>query len=141
MLKIEIRMLDDQSWLSWTQGQFICVSVDHDWWSRDIQVPAQKYRHVFGGLLHLKSLMIFDMQILVLFKFSNVEQSISQIEYFNNKIICDLVEVPHKGVLAILDEACLNVGKVTDEMFLDSLSERLGQHEHFDTRKVYIRNF
>lgn len=36
------------------------------------------------------------------------------VDYFNNKIICDLVEEPHKGVLAVLDEACLVVGKVTD---------------------------
>ena len=39
-----------------------------------------------------------------------------QVEYFNNKIICDLVEVNHTGILAILDEACLNVGKVTDKV-------------------------
>ncbi len=39
-----------------------------------------------------------------------------QVEYFNNKKIVDLVEAPHKGVLAILDEACLNVGKVTDKV-------------------------
>lgn len=38
------------------------------------------------------------------------------VDYFNNKVICDLVEQPHKGVLAILDEACLSVGKVTDEV-------------------------
>lgn len=38
------------------------------------------------------------------------------VDFFNNQIICDLVEQPHKGVLAILDEACLNVGKVTDEV-------------------------
>ena len=37
-------------------------------------------------------------------------------EYFNNKVICDLVEQSHKGVIAILDEACLNVGKVTDRV-------------------------
>lgn len=40
----------------------------------------------------------------------------TQVDYFNNKVICDLVEVPHRGVLAILDEACLSVGKVTDEV-------------------------
>ena len=40
-----------------------------------------------------------------------------KIEYFNNQIICDLVEQPHKGVIAITDEACINVGKVTDEVF------------------------
>lgn len=38
------------------------------------------------------------------------------IEYFNNQIICDLVEQQHKGIIAITDEACLNVGKVTDEV-------------------------
>ena len=43
------------------------------------------------------------------------------IEYFNNKVIVDLVEQPHKGILAILDEACLNVGKVTDEVRGQSL--------------------
>ena len=39
-----------------------------------------------------------------------------QVDYFNNKIICNLVEAQHTGVLAILDEACLNVGKVTDKV-------------------------
>jgi myosin-1 len=38
------------------------------------------------------------------------------VDFFNNQIICDLVEQAHKGVLAIMDEACLNVGKVTDEV-------------------------
>lgn len=38
------------------------------------------------------------------------------IEYFNNQIICDLVEQAHKGIIPIMDEACLNVGKVTDEV-------------------------
>jgi myosin-1 len=38
------------------------------------------------------------------------------VEFFNNQIICDLVEQSHKGVLAIMDEACLSVGKVTDEV-------------------------
>lgn len=38
------------------------------------------------------------------------------VEYFNNEIICDLVEANHKGIISVLDEACLNVGKVTDEV-------------------------
>ncbi len=38
------------------------------------------------------------------------------IDYFNNQIICDLVEQPHKGIIAIMDEACLNVGRVTDQV-------------------------
>lgn len=39
-----------------------------------------------------------------------------EVKYFNNQIICDLVEKPHLGIIAILDEACLNVGKINDEV-------------------------
>ncbi|CAB1312019.1 unnamed protein product [Coregonus sp. 'balchen'] len=37
------------------------------------------------------------------------------IDYFNNQIIVDLVELQHKGIFSVLDEACMNVGKVTDK--------------------------
>ncbi|KAK2191130.1 hypothetical protein NP493_59g02001 [Ridgeia piscesae] len=60
------------------------------------------------------------------------------VDYFNNKVICDLVEAQHTGVLAILDEACLNVGKVTDKMFLDAMSEKLAKHDHFTSRKLSL---
>ena len=59
-----------------------------------------------------------------------------QIEYFNNQIICDLVEQSHQGIIAILDEACLNVGKVTDEMCLEAMEGKLKSHKHFTTRKL-----
>lgn len=62
-----------------------------------------------------------------------------QIEYFNNQIIVDLVEEPHKGIIAILDEACLTVGRVTDALFLESMNSRLGKHPHFTSRKVRSR--
>lgn len=58
------------------------------------------------------------------------------IDYFNNKIIVDLIEAQHKGVLAILDEACLSVGKVTDEMFLTAMAQKLAKHEHFTCRSL-----
>lgn len=48
----------------------------------------------------------------------------------------DLVEQQHKGIIAILDDACMNVGKVTDEMFLEALNNKLGKHAHFSSRKV-----
>ncbi|KAF5916099.1 hypothetical protein HPG69_003173 [Diceros bicornis minor] len=57
------------------------------------------------------------------------------IDYFNNQIIVDLVEQQHKGIIAILDDACMNVGKVTDEMFLEALNSKLGKHGHFSSRK------
>ncbi|XP_034286415.1 unconventional myosin-Ig isoform X2 [Pantherophis guttatus] len=58
------------------------------------------------------------------------------IEYFDNQIIVDLVEEPHKGIIAILDEACLTVGKVTDALFLESMDNRLGKHPHYTSRKL-----
>lgn len=58
------------------------------------------------------------------------------IEYFNNQVICDLVEQPHKGVLAVLDEACLNVGKVTDEMIVEAFDKKLRGHAHYSSRQI-----
>ncbi|XP_063780654.1 unconventional myosin-Ig [Pseudophryne corroboree] len=58
------------------------------------------------------------------------------IEYFNNQIIVDLVEQPHKGIISILDEACLTVGDVTDTLFLDSMNSKLVRHPHYTSRKL-----
>uniref|UniRef100_A0AAR2JLV5 Myosin motor domain-containing protein n=1 Tax=Pygocentrus nattereri TaxID=42514 RepID=A0AAR2JLV5_PYGNA len=58
------------------------------------------------------------------------------IDYFNNQIIVDLVEQPHKGIISILDEACLTAGKVTDTVCLDSMNHKLGQHPHYTSRKL-----
>ncbi|XP_033193175.1 unconventional myosin ID [Bombus vosnesenskii] len=58
------------------------------------------------------------------------------IDYFNNQIICDLVEQPHKGMIAIMDEACLNVGKVTDEMVLEAMDQKLLDHKHYASRQL-----
>ncbi|XP_041478536.1 LOW QUALITY PROTEIN: unconventional myosin-Id-like [Lytechinus variegatus] len=60
----------------------------------------------------------------------------TKVEYFNNCIICDLVEEQHKGVIAILDEACLNVGKITDAIFLDAMNKKLSSHPHFTSRAL-----
>ncbi|XP_013401655.1 unconventional myosin-Id [Lingula anatina] len=58
------------------------------------------------------------------------------VEYFNNEVICHLVEKPHKGIMAILDEACLNVGKVTDVMFLHAMDQKLSDHKHYTSRRL-----
>uniref|UniRef100_A0A8C3ATY2 Myosin IG n=1 Tax=Cyclopterus lumpus TaxID=8103 RepID=A0A8C3ATY2_CYCLU len=58
------------------------------------------------------------------------------IDYFNNQIIVDLVEQPHKGIISILDEACLSVGKVTDTVCLESMGTKLAQHPHYTSRKL-----
>uniref|UniRef100_A0A1A9WM81 Myosin motor domain-containing protein n=1 Tax=Glossina brevipalpis TaxID=37001 RepID=A0A1A9WM81_9MUSC len=59
-----------------------------------------------------------------------------KIDYFNNKIICDLVEQPHKGIIAIMDEACLSVGKVTDETLLGAMDKNLNNHAHYSSRQL-----
>lgn len=58
------------------------------------------------------------------------------ISYFNNEIICELVERPHVGMIAIMDEACLNVGKVDDEMLLEAMDKKLDKHEHYSSRQL-----
>ena len=58
------------------------------------------------------------------------------IDYFNNQIICDLVDLPHKGVLALMDEACLNVGKTTDSMLLEAMDRKLKGNEHYTSRSI-----
>lgn len=64
----------------------------------------------------------------------------TEIDYFNNKIICDLVEVPHKGIFAIVDEACLNVGKVTDALLLEAMDNKLRSHQHYTSRRLAPQN-
>ena len=59
-----------------------------------------------------------------------------QIDYFNNKIICDLVEQPHSGIIALLDEACFMVGTVTDKV-----SSNLKCTCTYNASSIYIRKF
>ena len=58
------------------------------------------------------------------------------IDYFNNKIICDLVEQPIKGMMAIIDETSYTVGQIDDETLLEHLSKQLKDHKHFSSRGV-----
>ncbi|XP_051691830.2 unconventional myosin-Ih isoform X1 [Oryctolagus cuniculus] len=65
-----------------------------------------------------------------------IEVQWEPIQYFNNKIICDLVEERHKGIISILDEECIRPGHATDLSFLEKLEEKVGKHAHFQTRKL-----
>ncbi|XP_044286459.1 unconventional myosin-Ic [Varanus komodoensis] len=58
------------------------------------------------------------------------------VQYFNNKIICDLVEEKFKGIISILDEECLRPGDATDMTFLEKLEETVRKHPHFLTHKL-----
>uniref|UniRef100_A0A671Y0H4 Myosin Ic, paralog a n=1 Tax=Sparus aurata TaxID=8175 RepID=A0A671Y0H4_SPAAU len=58
------------------------------------------------------------------------------VQYFDNKIICDLIEEKHKGIISILDEECLRPGETCDVSFLEKLEDALGGHPHFVTHKL-----
>uniref|UniRef100_A0A673SPQ0 Myosin IG n=1 Tax=Suricata suricatta TaxID=37032 RepID=A0A673SPQ0_SURSU len=58
------------------------------------------------------------------------------VDYFNNATIVDLVERPHRGVLAVLDEACSAAGTITDRIFLQSLDTHHRHHPHYTSRQL-----
>uniref|UniRef100_A0A6Q2Z4I8 Myosin Ic, paralog b n=1 Tax=Esox lucius TaxID=8010 RepID=A0A6Q2Z4I8_ESOLU len=58
------------------------------------------------------------------------------VQYFNNKIICDLVEEKFKGIISILDEECLRPGDASDITFLEKLEDTVGGHAHLTTHKL-----
>ncbi|XP_038152569.1 unconventional myosin-Ic isoform X2 [Cyprinodon tularosa] len=58
------------------------------------------------------------------------------VQYFDNKIICDLIEEKHKGIISILDEECLRPGETCDVSFLEKLEDTVGGHPHFITHKL-----
>lgn len=70
------------------------------------------------------------------------------IAYFNNKVICDLIEEKHKGIISLLDEECLRPGNQSDMNFLTKLKKNLSHHQHFisheksdiQTQKIMGRN-
>lgn len=53
------------------------------------------------------------------------------VEYFDNKVICNLIEEKHKGIISILDEECLRPGDPSDKTFLAKLTDRLVDHPHY----------
>ncbi|CAD7080323.1 unnamed protein product [Hermetia illucens] len=53
------------------------------------------------------------------------------VEYFDNKVICNLIEEKYKGIISMLDEECLRPGDPTDMTFLEKMNDQLGYHEHY----------
>ncbi|EGC34012.1 myosin IE [Dictyostelium purpureum] len=54
------------------------------------------------------------------------------IDYFNNKPICELIEKKPMGLVSLLDEACL-IAKSTDETFLQSICKNFEKNPHFQS--------
>ncbi|XP_075763783.1 unconventional myosin-Ie-like isoform X1 [Pelodiscus sinensis] len=62
----------------------------------------------------------------------------SPIDYFNNKIVCDLIEskVNPPGLMSILDDVCATMhakGEGADQSLLQKLQMAVGTHQHFNS--------
>lgn len=53
------------------------------------------------------------------------------VKFFDNKVICNLIEEKYKGIIALLDEECLRPGDTSDLTFLNKINDQLGKHPHY----------
>ncbi|KAJ6650134.1 Unconventional myosin ID [Pseudolycoriella hygida] len=127
--------------------------------NKSIVVPGQKRYNNVIGVLDIYGFEIFDVNSFEQFCINYCNEKLQQlfielvlkqeqeeynregiewtnIDYFNNQIICELVEQPHKGIISIMDEACLTVGKVTDQTLLDAMDTKLANHPHYTSRQL-----
>uniref|UniRef100_A0A8C3NQZ1 Unconventional myosin-Ia n=1 Tax=Cyanoderma ruficeps TaxID=181631 RepID=A0A8C3NQZ1_9PASS len=58
------------------------------------------------------------------------------VEFFDNSIICNLIENSTTGILAMLDEECLRPGVVNEDTFLTKLNQLLGTHKHYESKET-----
>ncbi|XP_063997582.1 unconventional myosin-Ia isoform X2 [Pogoniulus pusillus] len=58
------------------------------------------------------------------------------VEFFDNTIICNLIENSKGGILAMLDEECLRPGVVNEDTFLTKLNQLFATHKHYESRET-----
>ncbi|XP_007948197.1 unconventional myosin-Ia [Orycteropus afer afer] len=58
----------------------------------------------------------------------------TKVDYFDNGIICNLIEHSQRGILAMLDEECLRPGVVSDSTFLAKLNQQFSKHDHYESK-------
>lgn len=58
------------------------------------------------------------------------------VKFFDNKVICNLIEEKHRGIIALLDEECLRPGETSDATFLEKLNDQLATHRHFISHRT-----
>ncbi|XP_055328094.1 unconventional myosin IC-like [Paramacrobiotus metropolitanus] len=68
-----------------------------------------------------------------------------QVEYFDNQIICALIEAKPVGIIPLLDDECLRPGNATDATFLEKLREKHTKHPHLlinrDKQQFTIKHY
>ncbi|KAI4816741.1 hypothetical protein KUCAC02_009054 [Chaenocephalus aceratus] len=120
---------------------FSPFSVDHAVYARDALAKAI-YGRTFNWLVNKinESLVNKDSSrktvigLLDIYGFEVFNWE--SVPFFNNKIICDLVEEKHRGIISLLDEECLRPGEATDLTFLEKMEEKIAGHPHFVTHKL-----
>ncbi|XP_053153557.1 unconventional myosin-Ia-like [Hemicordylus capensis] len=58
----------------------------------------------------------------------------TSVDFFDNSIICNLIEDSKSGILAMLDEECLRPGEVNETTFLAKLNHVFKDHKHYESR-------
>ncbi|XP_030366372.1 unconventional myosin-Ia isoform X2 [Strigops habroptila] len=58
------------------------------------------------------------------------------VEFFDNSIICNLIENGKNGILAMLDEECLRPGVVNEDTFLTKLNLLFASHKHYESKET-----
>ncbi|XP_077292853.1 unconventional myosin ID [Arctopsyche grandis] len=124
-----------------------------------IEAPKTTQKNTLIGVLDIYGFEIFDINSFEQFCINYCNEKLQQlfielvlkqeqeeylregihwtpIQYFNNRIICELVDAPHKGIISIMDEACLNPKQITDTVLLEALDSRLGNHAHYTSRQL-----
>ncbi|XP_063384336.1 unconventional myosin ID [Cydia fagiglandana] len=127
--------------------------------NRAIEVPAGTYKNTLIGVLDIYGFEIFDTNSFEQFCINYCNEKLQQlfielvlkqeqeeyaregiqwtpIQYFNNRVICELVDAPHQGIISVMDEACLNPTKISDTQLLEALDKRLGSHKHYTSRQL-----
>lgn len=55
---------------------------------------------------------------------------------FVTQVICELIDQPHQGIMALMDEACLIVGQTTDKTLLEAMDRKLKSNAHYSSRAL-----
>ncbi|XP_054150186.1 unconventional myosin-Ia isoform X2 [Melozone crissalis] len=123
-----------------------------------IQVKSDKQRKVMG-VLDIYGFEIFQdngfeqfiinycneklQQIFILMTLKEEQEEYvregiqwTPVEFFDNSIICNLIENNTTGILAMLDEECLRPGVVNEDTFLTKLNQLLATHKHYESKET-----